>query len=91
MADQIIADFTGGTSAMSGGMILATILEDRKVEYVTQDPDNPVINAKGYALTPAEIAQAKLLITIVTSPALLPVKSAAKTTEMAVPDGGAGR
>jgi hypothetical protein len=74
--DQIIADFTGGTSAMSGGVILATILEDRKVEYVTQDPDNPVINSKGRAMTPEEIAAANLLITIVTSPALLPVKSA---------------
>lgn len=31
---EIIADFTGGTAAMSGGMILATLHEDRQVEYV---------------------------------------------------------
>ena len=32
--EDVIADFTGGTAAMSGGMILATLDEGRKVEYV---------------------------------------------------------
>ena len=34
--DEIIADFTGATAAMSGGMILATLDEGRKIEYVRQ-------------------------------------------------------
>lgn len=33
-ASDIIADFTGGTAAMSGGMILATLQEDREIEYL---------------------------------------------------------
>jgi hypothetical protein len=36
-AEQVIADFTGGTAAMSGGMILATLREDRQLEYLRQD------------------------------------------------------
>lgn len=35
--DEIIADFTGATAAMSGGMILATLADDRKIEYIKQD------------------------------------------------------
>lgn len=31
---EIIADFTGGTAAMSGGMILATLHEEREIEYI---------------------------------------------------------
>jgi hypothetical protein len=34
--EEVIADFTGGTSAMSGGMILATLDEGREVEYLTR-------------------------------------------------------
>lgn len=33
---QVMADFTGGTAAMSGGMILATLDEGREVEYLTR-------------------------------------------------------
>lgn len=33
---DVIADFTGGTAAMSGGMILATLDEGREVEYVVR-------------------------------------------------------
>ena len=33
---EVVANITGGTSAMSGGMILATLAEDRKIEYVRQ-------------------------------------------------------
>lgn len=35
-SEQIISDITGGTSGMSGGMILATLDEGRKIEYVRQ-------------------------------------------------------
>jgi hypothetical protein len=31
---DLIADFTGGTAAMSGGMILATLDENQEIEYV---------------------------------------------------------
>jgi hypothetical protein len=31
---DVIADFTGGTAAMSGGMILATLDENQEIEYV---------------------------------------------------------
>jgi len=34
--DDVIANFTGGTAAMSGGIILATLDEGRKIEYVSQ-------------------------------------------------------
>jgi hypothetical protein len=34
--EEVIADFTGGTSAMTGGMILATLDEGREVEYLTR-------------------------------------------------------
>jgi hypothetical protein len=37
---EIIADFTGATAAMSGGMILATLADDRKIEYIKQDFKN---------------------------------------------------
>ena len=33
---DVVANITGGTSTMSGGMILATLAEDRKIEYVRQ-------------------------------------------------------
>ncbi len=36
-AKDIIADFTGGTAAMSGGMILATLDADQDLEYLRQD------------------------------------------------------
>jgi hypothetical protein len=35
--EELMADFTGATAAMSGGMILATLDEGRKIEYVRQD------------------------------------------------------
>jgi hypothetical protein len=34
---EIISDFTGGTSAMTSGMILATLDENRQIEYIRQD------------------------------------------------------
>jgi hypothetical protein len=69
--NTIIADFTGGTAAMSGGMILATLEEARKIEYVRQD--RPPFT-EGRAMTPAEISTQKILITVRTTPALVPEK-----------------
>ena len=36
--NQVIADMTGGTAAMTAGMILATLDEQKQVEYLSQDP-----------------------------------------------------
>ena len=33
---DVISNYTGGTAAMSGGMIMATLNKHRKIEYVTQ-------------------------------------------------------
>jgi hypothetical protein len=74
IADQIIADFTGGTAAMSGGLIIATLLEDRKVEYFSQDPNKPIFKKDGSVFTAKEIAEANVLITVVMSPKLLPAQ-----------------
>lgn len=35
-ASDVIADFTGGTAAMSAGMIIATLNENEEIEYVNQ-------------------------------------------------------
>lgn len=63
--EQIIADFTGGTSAMSGGVVIATLLKDRHVQYFSQDPRMPIFKEDGKALTPQEIADTSALITVV--------------------------
>jgi hypothetical protein len=34
---DLIADITGGTAAMTAGMVLATLNDDRHVEYLRQD------------------------------------------------------
>jgi hypothetical protein len=65
---EIIADFTGGTSPMSGGMILATVDENRKIEYLRQD--KPLV-VNGRTRSVAEIAQEEILVTISTSPSLV--------------------
>jgi hypothetical protein len=67
MPEQIIADFTGGTAAMSGGVVIATLLKDRHVQYFSQDPDKPMFKADGKAFTPHEIADTNALITVVIS------------------------
>lgn len=35
-AADVISNYTGGTAAMSGGMIMATLNENRKIEYLNQ-------------------------------------------------------
>jgi hypothetical protein len=57
-SQEIIADFTGGTAAMSGGMILATLHEDREIEYIR----------RGVMLTPELDAAAVREQRIVISP-----------------------
>ncbi|MGB9179223.1 MAG: hypothetical protein WCB68_08240 [Pyrinomonadaceae bacterium] len=62
---DVIADFTGGTSAMSGGMILATLEEGREVEYVI----------RGITLhnriTRGQISAMKLIVSPRTSPRMV--------------------
>jgi hypothetical protein len=65
---DIIADFTGGTAAMSAGMVLATLNEDRDVEYLRQD--QKLVEA-GRALTSEEIRARKMLMSVSTSPSLI--------------------
>lgn len=64
-ATDVIADFTGGTSAMTGGMILATLEEGREVEYVI----------RGITLhkqiTNEQIRTKKLIISPRTSPRMI--------------------
>ncbi|HEX8565167.1 MAG TPA: hypothetical protein VF648_05820 [Pyrinomonadaceae bacterium] len=60
-SEQIISDITGGTAAMSGGMILATLDEGRKIEYVRQ-------GVKLQNFTAKEIREQNLIISPHTSP-----------------------
>ncbi len=76
LPEQIIADFTGGTAAMSGGLIIATLLKDRHVQYFSQDPDKPIFKENSEALTPKEIADTNALITVLISTSLQPAKTA---------------
>jgi hypothetical protein len=70
--EEIIADFTGGTAAMSGGLVVAALLENHKVEYFSQDPNKPIFKVDGNAFTPLEIAEANVLISVVMPSELFP-------------------
>jgi len=58
---DVIADFTGGTSAMSGGMILATLDEGREIEYVIRGV------TLGSDMTPQQVREHSLIISPRTS------------------------
>ena len=64
--EQIISDITGATSAMSGGMILATLDEGRKIEYVRQG-----ITLKNFSAK--EVREQNLIVSPETSPRLAQV------------------
>jgi hypothetical protein len=76
LPDQIIADFTGGNSVMSGGVVLASSQkEDRKIQYVRQD--KPLVKKAYNALSKQEVEvplsveemqKEQVLITIVAKP-----------------------
>jgi hypothetical protein len=69
---QIVADITGGNSAMTGGMVLATLEDERAIEYLRQDVrlvEPPV--ADGVALTRQQIREKQLLIGLRTSRAMV--------------------
>ena len=73
--NDIIADFTSGTAAMTGGMILATIDDNRKIEYLRQEKGALVVS--GRALSAEEIRAQCLLVEVSTTRALLPSDGAA--------------
>jgi hypothetical protein len=58
---DVIADFTGGTTAMSGGMILATLYEDREIEYLrrgtalTMDLDAAAVREQRIIVSPQKL------------------------------------
>ena len=58
---DVIANFTGGTAAMSGGMILATLDEGREIEYVAQGI------ALNQAITRQQVGEQKLIVSPRTS------------------------
>ena|SRR3990172_807352 len=62
---DIIADFTGGTAAMSGGMILATLDEEQDLEYLRQDLG--YFNASGVPKDNATIRKESILVSPRTS------------------------
>jgi len=64
---EVIADFTGATAAMSGGVILATLSADRHLEYLRQDVN---LLDGGVALSADRIRAACALVWIESSPGL---------------------
>lgn len=64
---EVIADFTGATAAMSGGLILATLSEDRHLEYLRQDV---ALLEGGVALSADRIREACALVWIESCPGL---------------------
>lgn len=77
--DEIIADFTGGTAAMSGAMVLATVWEECHVEYLRQDRKLvKCVNGSAVGLSWEEIEKLQPLVAIHTTPAFLPQGSPAE-------------
>ncbi|MEW6213257.1 MAG: hypothetical protein AB1631_33480 [Acidobacteriota bacterium] len=58
---EVIADFTGGTAAMSTGMIIATLNERENIEYVNQRAE---LNS---SITPQQTREQKIIISPRTS------------------------
>ena len=66
---DVIVDITGGTATMSAGVILASLSEDRRVQYLRQDvPLVTVTDGVETALTAAEIVTRGALQSVQTSP-----------------------
>jgi hypothetical protein len=53
---EVIADFTGGTAAMSGGMVMASLDDGHELEYVTRR------ETLSEAITPSYIREKSLII-----------------------------
>ncbi len=64
LPSDMIADITSGLSTITGGIVLATLDEDRAIEYLTQGVR---LFQNGTALTKEEIRERELLVGIRTS------------------------
>lgn len=72
--DDVIADFTGGTKAMTAGMILATLDQIRKIQYLRQDTELfRVEGEQGRGVTAVEILHESMLVFVETWRELAPV------------------
>jgi hypothetical protein len=60
--DELISDFTGGTAAMSCGLVLANTAAEHDVEYLRQD--KPLVQNE-VALTRSEILEKQVVVTVV--------------------------
>jgi hypothetical protein len=71
--DELIADITGGNSAMTAGVVLATLEDDRGIEYLRQDVRLVQASPDGTAaaLTRKQIREQQILIGIRTSGAMV--------------------
>ncbi|HKX31445.1 MAG TPA: hypothetical protein VJ302_27410 [Blastocatellia bacterium] len=58
---EVIADFTGGTTAMSGGTVLASLHEDREIQYIRRgvplslDLDAAAVRAQRIIISPQKL------------------------------------
>jgi hypothetical protein len=68
LPNEVIADITSGLTPLSGGMILGTLDEARPIEYLVQSiPLISKVNGKLEALSPDEIRERQVLVSIKTS------------------------
>jgi len=70
---DIVADITSGNSVMTAGIVLATLDDERAIEYLRQDPPLTGKDSEGNltALTPDQIHERQILIGIRTSAAMV--------------------
>ena len=74
MPQQIVADITSGNSVMTAGIVLATLDDERAIEYLRQDRPLTVKDPDGNitgALSPEQIRERQILIGIRTSAAMV--------------------
>ena len=69
-ADDVIADFTGGTAAMTAGMVLATLDRQRKIQYLRQDKAL-LRGDERWPLAQEEIEESQILAMVRTWPELV--------------------
>lgn len=60
--EEVIADITGGTAAMSAGVVIATLPQERRLQYVRQDREVPLVTPDGRLLSAEELVEKKVLL-----------------------------
>lgn len=79
---EVVTHVTGGTSAMTGGAVLATLNEHRSIEYFRQDFD--LVDVVDGVPTPVEVDDAVArgaLVEIGTDEGLVPVRPSDRTSD----------